>query len=100
MTYHIMHDNKIVAQIDTQGYCHIFSKKFMPYNLYLDETDNGPLNNLSNFYFWCTSRILPANRQHKDVILKSLNLTSKKVCSNSTPVPLFISNRCLLGSHL
>lgn len=78
MTYHIMHDNKIVAQIDTQGYCHIFSKKFMPYNLYLDETDNGPLNNLSNFYFWCTSRILPANRQHKDVILKSLNLTSKK----------------------
>ena len=78
MTYHIMHDNKIVAQIDTQGYCHIFSKKFMPYNLYLDETDNGPLNNLSNFYFWCTSRILPANRQHKDVILKSLNLISKK----------------------
>ena len=49
MTYHIMHDNKIVAQIDTQGYCHIFSKKFMPYNLYLDETDNGPLNNLSTF---------------------------------------------------
>lgn len=50
----------------------------MPFNLYLDETDDDPLNNLSNFYFWCANRILPANRQHKDVILKSLNLITKE----------------------
>ena len=78
MTYELLHNETPVAQIDTQGHCYIFSKKFMPYNLYLEETNDDPLNNLSNFYFWCANRILPANRQHSDVILKSLNLTSKK----------------------
>lgn len=78
MIYHIMHGNRIVAQIDTQGHCHIFSKKFMPYNLYLEETDDDPLDNLSNFYFWCASRILPPNRQHRDAILKSLTLPSQE----------------------
>ena len=78
MTYQIIHKETPVAQIDTQGHYHIFSKKFMPFNLYLDETDDDPLNNLSNFYFWCANRILPANRQHKDVILKSLNLITKE----------------------
>ena len=78
MTYQILHKETPVAQIDTQGHCHIFSKKFMPYNFYLEETNNDPINNLSNFYFWCANRILPANRQHRDVILKSLNLTSKE----------------------
>lgn len=77
MTYEILHNKTPVAQIDTQGHCHIFSKKFMSYNLYLEETDD-PTNNLSNFYFWCASRILASNRQHKDVILKSFKLTSKK----------------------
>lgn len=78
MTYEIMHSETPVAQIDTQGHCHIFSKKFMPYNLYLKETDDDPLNNLFNFYFLCANGTLPSKRQHKDVILKSLNLTSKE----------------------
>jgi len=77
MTYEIMHSETPVAQIDTQGHCHIFSKKFMPYNLYLKETDDDPLNNLFNFYFLCANGTLPSKRQHKDVI-KSLNLTSKE----------------------
>lgn len=75
MTYEIMHNETPVAQIDTQGSCHILSKKFMPFNLYLEETNS---DNLSNFYFWCANRTLPSKRQHKDVILKSLNLTSKE----------------------
>lgn len=77
MTYQILHKEAPVAQIDTQGYCYILSKKFMPFNLYLEETDD-PKNNLSNFYFWCANRTLPSNRQYKDVILKSLNLTTKE----------------------
>lgn len=77
MTYEIMHNETPIAQIDTQGYCSILSKKFMPFNLYLEEADN-PTNNLSNFYFWCANRIISPNRQYADVILKSLSMTSKK----------------------
>ena len=40
MTYEIMHNETPIAQIDTQGSCHIFSKKFMPFNLYLEEIDS------------------------------------------------------------
>mgnify|MGYP001111848582 CR=1 FL=1 len=75
MIYQILHSETPVAQIDTQGSCHILSKKFMPFNLYLEETNS---DNLSNFYFWCANRTLPSKRQHKDVILKSLNITSKE----------------------
>ena len=80
MTYEILHNETPVAQIDTQGRCRIHSKKFMPFNLYLEETDNDldtRLNNLSNFNFWCSSRILSPKRQYADVILKSLPIATK-----------------------
>ena len=76
MTYEIMHNEMPIAQIDTQGNCRILSKKFMPFNLYLEETDNDR-NNLSNFYFWCANRIIPPKRQYADVILKSLNIATE-----------------------
>lgn len=58
-------------------------------------------NNLPNFYFWCTNRIIPPNRQYVDAILKSLfSITSKEPVQIALQCSLFISNRCLLGSHL
>lgn len=88
MTYEIMHNETLVAQIGTQGSCHILSKKFMPFKLYLEETDNDS-NNLSNFYFWCANRIIPSNRQYADIILKSLSMTSKK------PAQIALQCHCL-----
>lgn len=72
-----MHKETPVAQIGTQGSYHVLSNKFMPFNFYLEETDD-PTNNLSNFYFWCANRIIQSNHQYADVILKSLNLTTKE----------------------
>ena len=38
--YEIMHGNRKVAWIDTQGRCKIYYKSFMPFSLYLEETEN------------------------------------------------------------
>ena len=88
MIYQILHNEIPLAQIDTQGSCRILSNKFMPFNLYLEETDD-PTNNLSNFYFWCANRIIPSNRQYADIILKSLSMTSKE------PAQIALQCHCL-----
>jgi len=37
IVYEIMHKDRRVARIDTNGRCRIFFSSFMPYNLYLKE---------------------------------------------------------------
>ena len=39
--YEIMHGDRKVAWIDTHGHCKVYYKSFMPFSLYLEETDNG-----------------------------------------------------------
>ena len=38
--YEIMHGDRKVAWIDTHGHCKVYYKSFMPFSLYLEETDN------------------------------------------------------------
>lgn len=57
--YELMHGERIVALIDTQGHCRIYEKAFLPYNLYLEETEEDIdtlVNNVTNFYYWCATR--------------------------------------------
>ena len=37
-TYEIMHMDKVVASISSTGYATIFNPRFMPYDLYFEET--------------------------------------------------------------
>ncbi len=75
-TYEIMHGGQAAARIDTQGHCRIFGGgKFLPYNLYLDDTDeelDTLINNLTNFQYWCAGRILTLDRQYAKEILNSI----------------------------
>ena len=75
--YEIMHGEKTVAQIDLQGRCKILEEKFLPYNLYL-ETEDGDIdtlvNNVTNFYYWCATRILTLDRQYAKEILNSIGV--------------------------
>ncbi len=69
--YEIMHMDKKVADINPSGICHIYEPDFLPYNLYLEEeTDIDALvNNLTNFYYWCASRVLTLDRKYAKEIL-------------------------------
>lgn len=73
--YELMHGERKVVQIDTQGHCEIYEKTFLPYNLYLEETEEDIdtlVNNVTNFYYWCATRILTLDRQYAKEILNSI----------------------------
>lgn len=72
--FDVMHKDRRVARIYENGKCTIKYPTFMPYNLYLEkgiETDTC-INNLSNFYYWCASRILTLDRKYAKEILNSI----------------------------
>ena len=71
-----MHGDRCVAKIDKSGRCKIYFKTFMPYNLYLEEkTDIDTLvNNVTNFNYWCATRVLTLDRQYAKEILNSIGV--------------------------
>lgn len=74
--YEIMHKDRKVARIDEKGYCKIYYKSFMPYNLYLEEEDDidSLVNNITNFNYWCATRVLTLDRQYAKEILNSIGM--------------------------
>lgn len=74
MDYLVMHKNRIVAEIRGDGSCTVRNEAFMPYNLWLEEGDSvdSRVNNLANFHYWCSSRVLTLDRAFAKEILNSL----------------------------
>ena len=72
--YTIMHLDRRVASIRSDGTCTIYAASFMPYNLYLEQAKDiaDRVNNLNNFYYWCASRVLPPERKYAKEILNSI----------------------------
>ena len=72
--FDLMHKNRKVARIYETGKCTIYFPSFMPYNLYLEKGDDFDtcINNLNNFYYWCSSRILTLDRKYAKEILNSI----------------------------
>lgn len=77
VTYEIMHMEKIVATISTLGQAKILNAQFMPYDIYLEESNDFDdlINNLANFYHWCASRVLSLDRTYAKEILNSLGVS-------------------------
>lgn len=75
-TYEILHGEKTVASITLQGECEIYLPRFMPCNLYLEKTDelDGRVNNVTNFYYWCATRVLTLDRKYAKQILNSMGV--------------------------
>lgn len=75
-TYEIMHMEKVVATVSENGRTKIFYEQFMPYDMYLEESNefDDLINNLSNFYFWCASRVLSLDRIYAKEIMNSLGV--------------------------
>jgi len=78
-SYTIMHGNQKVATVRKDGTCTIYSRKMLPYNLYLEEVTGDDIEirvqNLDNFYFWCASRVLTLDREYAKEILNSIGAT-------------------------
>ena len=72
--FDIMHMDRRVARIYENGKCTINYKSFMPYNLYLEANDDidTRVQNLTNFFAWCSSRVLTLDRKHAKEIMNSI----------------------------
>lgn len=76
--YTIMHADRKVATVHSDGTCTIYHRSLMPYNIYLEDTKkenadfDTKLNNVDNFYHWCASRVLTLDRQYAKEIMNSL----------------------------
>lgn len=96
--YEIMHGEQKVAQVDTQGHGKIYNKKFMPYHLYLEDTDTNTdidtlVNNVTNFYYWCATRILTLDRQYAKAILNSIG--ASQAVTDKDRAQIALSYHCL-----
>ncbi len=76
MTYEIMHGENLTASITLQGECEIYEARFMPCNLYLEQTNelDRRVDNVTNFYFWCATRVLTLDRKYAKEILNSMGM--------------------------
>lgn len=74
--YVIMHGDREVAKIDSTGHCKIYYKSYMPYNLYLEENEDIDtlVNNVTNFNYWCATRVLTSDRKYAKEILNSIGM--------------------------
>ena len=73
--YDLMHMDRRVACIGTNGKYTVFDASFLPYGLFLDDHEkdfNTLINNMGNFYFWCASRMLTMDRAYAKEILNGI----------------------------
>ena len=92
--YEIMHMNRRVARINDSGQCKIYYKSFMPYNLYLEESDDIDtlVNNITNFNYWCSTRILTLDRTYAKEILNSIGML--QAVTDKERAQIALSYRC------
>lgn len=92
--YEIMHKNRKVARIDDTGFCKIYYKTFMPYNLYFEEEEDIDtlVNNVTNFNYWCATRVLTLDRTYAKEILNSIGMT--QAVTDKDRAKIALSYRC------
>lgn len=76
--YEIMHSERTVARVATNGRASVLDEQFMPYDLCLKDDCSSidtMINNVINFYHWCASRLMPQNRQYAKEILNAIGMS-------------------------
>lgn len=94
-TYEIMHMEQPVAEISSDGLARIAAPSFLPYNLYLEKDDDISvrINNLSNFYYWCASRVLTLDRVYAKEILNAIG--ASQAISDRDRAKISLSYHCV-----
>ncbi|HCT92281.1 MAG TPA: hypothetical protein DF613_13035 [Lachnospiraceae bacterium] len=92
--YVVMHKDRKVAVIEESGHCRIYYKSFMPFNLYLEESDDidSLVNNLINWNYWCASRVLTLDRKYAKEILNSIGM--RQAVTDRERAGIALSYRC------
>ena len=95
IVYEIMHKDRRVASIDEKGNGKVYFRSFMPYNLYLESGNdvNTLVDNITNFQYWCATRVLTLDRQYAKELLNSAGLS--QAVTDKERAQIALSYRCL-----
>ena len=96
--YELMHGEKIVVDIGTNGVCTVLDRAFLPFSIYLEDTaENDDLDirmdNLTNFYYWCATRVLTLDRVYAKEILNSIG--ASQATTDRERARIALSYHCL-----
>ena len=93
--YTVMHLDRRVASIRSDGTCTVYAPSFMPWNLYLEQAEDleARVNNLNNFYYWCASRVLTLDRKYAKEILNSIGM--KQAVTDRERAEIALSYHCV-----
>ena len=93
--YTVMHLDRRVAAIRSDGTCTVYAPAFMPWNLVLEQAAemDARVNNLNNFYYWCASRVLTLERKYAKEILNSIGM--KQAATDRERAEIALSYHCV-----
>ena len=100
--YTIMHKDRRVVSVREDGSCKIYSRQYMPYNLYLDTSDDDistRVDNLNNFYYWCSSRILTLDRKYAKEMLNSIGAKQANTDKERAMITISYHGVCLTDNY-
>lgn len=92
----LMYSDNEVCQINTKsGAVSIVEQGLMPFSLWLEESKDldNLVNNLVNFYAWCSSRVLSLDRVYAKEILNACNL--QQAATDRDRAQIALSYHCL-----
>ncbi|MCR5556327.1 MAG: hypothetical protein K6F75_02050 [Butyrivibrio sp.] len=94
-TWHVMRGEKLIAIISGSGKATIARPELMPFDLWVEETEDIDtlVNNVTNFNFWCASRVLTLDRKYAKEILGSIGASQGKTDKERAQIAL--SYHCL-----
>jgi len=92
-TWYVKAKDKIVCSISNAGKVQIFIPDLVPFDLYLEETEDFSmlLNNVLNFNWWCGNRVLSLDRTHAKNILNAVGLKQAKTDADRAMVSLSLN---------
>ncbi len=94
-TYVIMCGDIELATMESGGRAKVIAPDRMPFDLWLEEGDDVDtlVNNITNFNFWCASRVLTPDRKYAKEILSSIGVSQGKTDKERAKIAL--SYHCL-----
>ncbi|MDO4649928.1 MAG: hypothetical protein Q4B26_14910 [Eubacteriales bacterium] len=95
ITYEIMHLDRVAAIFCTNGFSDPVAPDFMPYNLYLESGSDVDtlVNNITNFQYWCATRVITLDRTYAKEILNSIGV--KQAVTDRDRAAIALSYRCV-----
>lgn len=88
--WYLKAQDELVCSITDKGVVNIVNENLMPFDLYLEETADFDMlmNNVLNFYWWCSNRVLSLDRTYAKSILNAVGLQQAKTDKERAAISL------------